>query len=353
MQTIMTSTSDSCSASRSFGRQGGGTLIELIIAIAIGLVIVAGVASLYLSSSQVSRVANQVGAVEDSGQLAMFVMGDAIRMAGFGEIVGSSATSRLGQTQFSGPQIRACSNGTFAAPFATPPDVTCVPSGLAAGPDQLFVSFQSNNVKASPQGALADCLGQVFDILDLTHATTVDRFGGPSAANVPIATSVFGVNAGGQLECTGRYGAGGPATAELFAGVLNFKVFFGFDNVRNGASGTGITDLVPMSRMWLDAAAVNAAGAAAPVMLGTVQASPWDNVVSVLVCVTIVTNQTGLTTAAATTRARCPETAAEVATGLDGGGLPLTVVDNDGFIRRTFSQVLAVRANTGLFAAFN
>ena len=350
----MISTNDSSSAIRSFGRQGGRTLIELIISIAIGLVIVAGVASLYLSSSQVSRVANEVGAVEDSGQLAMFVMGDAIRMAGFGEIVGSSATSRLGQTQFGGPQIRACSNGTFAAPFATPPDVTCVPSGLAAGPDQLFVSYQSNNVKASAQGALGDCLGQVFSGVDVTHATTVDRFGGPSTANVPIATSVFGVNAGGQLECTGKYGVGGPATAELFAGVQNFKVFFGFDNVRNGQAGAGLVDLVPMSRMWLDAAAVNAAGPGGPVMLGTVQASPWDNVVSVLICVTIVTNQTGLTTAAATTRARCPESATEVATGVeDGTGLPLTVVDNDGFIRRTFSQVLAVRANAGAFAAFN
>lgn len=350
MPTIMNSTNDASSALPGFGRQGGRTLIELIIAIAIGLVIVAGVASLYLSSSQVARVANQVGAAEDSGQLAMFLIGDAIRMAGFGEIVGSSATSRLGQTQFGGPQLRACSNGTIADPWATPPDLTCVPSGQAAGPDELLVSFQSNNVKASPQGALADCLGQAFDPLNPAHSTSVDRFGGPSNVNVPIATSVFSINATGEFSCRGKYGL---ATQALLGNAANFKVFFGFDNVRNGAAGAGVVDLVPMSRMWLDAAAVNAAGGGGPVMLGTVQASPWDNVVSVFVCVTIVTNQTGLTTAAATTRARCPETAAEVATGLDGGGLPLTVVDNDGFIRRTFSQVLAVRANTGLFAAFN
>ena len=350
MPIIMISTNDSSSTFPNFSRQGGRTLIELIIAIAIGLVIVAGVASLYLSSSQVSRVANQVGAVEDGGQLAMFVMGDAIRMAGFGEIVGSSATSRLGQTQFGGPQLRACSNGSFTDPWATPPDVTCVPSGLPAGPDELLVSYQSNNIKASPQGPLADCLGQTFDSLNPAHSTTVDRFGGPSNANVPIATSVFSINGNGEFSCRGKYG---PATQALIGNAANFKVFFGFDNVRNGAAGAGQVDLVPMARMWLDAAAVNAAGPGGPVMLGTVQASPWDNVVSVFVCVTIVTNQTGLTTTAATTRARCPETAAEVATGLDGGGNPLTVVDTDGFIRRTFSQVLAVRANAGAFAAFN
>ena len=165
---IMISKNDSSSEFRRLGlrSQGGRTLIELLISIAIGLVIVAGVASLYLSSSQVSRVANQVGAVEDSGQLAMFVLGDAIRMAGFGEIVGSSATSPLGQTQFAGPQLRACANGTFTNPWANPPDLTCVPSGLPAGPDQLWVSFQSDNVKASAQGALGDCLGQTFNAVE-------------------------------------------------------------------------------------------------------------------------------------------------------------------------------------------
>ena len=132
-------------------------------------------------------------------------------------------------------------------------------------------------------------------------------------------------------------------------------MFFGFDNARNAAGATGVVDLVPMARQWVTAATVNASGLGNPVILGSPQASPWDNVISVFVCITIVTDpgQGGLTTAAATTRARCPETAAEVATGLDGGGNPLVVVDNDGRIRRTFSQVFAVRANAGLFAAFN
>ena len=162
--------------------------------------------------------------------------------------------------------------------------------------------------------------------------------------------SVFGINGNGEFSCRGKYG---PATHALLSNAANFKVFFGFDNVRNGATGTTVVDFVPMARMWTDAATVNASGGGGPVIIGSEQAGPWDNVVSVFVCITVVTNQTGLTTTAATTRARCPETPAEVATGLDGGGQPLTVTDNDGFIRRTFSQVLTVRANAGAFAAFN
>lgn len=325
--------------------QAGRTLLELIIAIAIGLVIVAGVASLYLSSSQVSRVANQIGATEDGGQLALFMVGDAIRMAGFGEIVGSSATSVMGQTQFDGRQIAACTNGTFTAPWANPPDLTCVPSGNATGPDQLWVAFQADNVKASPQSALSDCLGQDFDPLNAAHRTTIQRFGGPSISDVPVVQNVFGINAGGQFACRGRFGG---ATQALVGNTENFKVFFGFDNVRYAAGANGPVDLVPMARQWLDAAAINALPAMAPAIVGSPQATPWDYVVAVFACVTVVTNERGLTAQAATTRTRCPNTAAEV-----DAGVPLTVVDNDGFIRRTFTQVFAVRANAGKFAAFN
>ncbi len=49
--------------------QAGRTLIELVIAMAIGLVIVIGVSSLYLSSSGISRTANQISTAEQAGQL--------------------------------------------------------------------------------------------------------------------------------------------------------------------------------------------------------------------------------------------------------------------------------------------
>ncbi len=56
--------------------QQGRTLIELIIAMTIGLVIVIGVSSLYISSSGISRTANQVSTTEQAGQLAMLLIGE-------------------------------------------------------------------------------------------------------------------------------------------------------------------------------------------------------------------------------------------------------------------------------------
>ena len=69
--------------------QAGRTLIELLIAMAIGLVIVIGVSALYLSSSGISRTANQISTAEQAGQLALLLIGDSMKRAAYGEIIGS------------------------------------------------------------------------------------------------------------------------------------------------------------------------------------------------------------------------------------------------------------------------
>ncbi len=46
--------------------QTGRTLIELLIAMTIGLVIVIGVSALYLSSSGLSRTSNEISTVEQA-----------------------------------------------------------------------------------------------------------------------------------------------------------------------------------------------------------------------------------------------------------------------------------------------
>ena len=61
--------------------QTGRTLIELVIAMAIGLIIVIGVSSLYLSSSGISRTANQLSTTEQAGQLALLIIGDSLKRA--------------------------------------------------------------------------------------------------------------------------------------------------------------------------------------------------------------------------------------------------------------------------------
>ena len=77
--------------------QAGRTLIELLIAMTIGLVIVIGVSALYLSSSGLSRTANEISTVEQAAQLALLIIGDSLKMAAYGEIIGSDFAGQ-GQT---------------------------------------------------------------------------------------------------------------------------------------------------------------------------------------------------------------------------------------------------------------
>ena len=113
--------------------QVGRTLIELVIAMTIGLVIVIGVSSLYLSSSGLSRTSNQISTAEQGGQLALLLIGDSMKRAAYGEIIGSDYASQ-GQTLMDGVHLAGCTGTTFTDPFPayvappapqTPPDLNC------------------------------------------------------------------------------------------------------------------------------------------------------------------------------------------------------------------------------------
>ena len=134
--------------------QQGRTLIELIIAMTIGLVIVIGVSSLYISSSGISRTANQVSTTEQAGQLAMLLIGESLKLSAYGEILGSDYAAQ-GPRLMDGPHLRGCTGSTFADAFPayvappTPlpaPDFSC--TGDSAG-DALYIRYQSRPVVAA------------------------------------------------------------------------------------------------------------------------------------------------------------------------------------------------------------
>ena len=79
---------------------------------AIGMVIVIGVSALYLSSTGLSRTANQVSTTEQTGQLAMLMIGEMLKVAGYGEIVGSDFVAD-GQTLMDGAHLRGCTGATL------------------------------------------------------------------------------------------------------------------------------------------------------------------------------------------------------------------------------------------------
>jgi type IV pilus assembly protein PilW len=69
--------------SMSYLKQKGLTLIELMIAIVIGLLIVAAVASLYISSAANFRYDDHYSRLQENGRFAIQILGDDIKMADF------------------------------------------------------------------------------------------------------------------------------------------------------------------------------------------------------------------------------------------------------------------------------
>jgi len=319
-----------CQADRSLrtasSRHSGRTLIELLIAMVLSLMIVAAVGTLYSVSSNSSRTAQQVGGAEERGRLAMYFLSEPIALAGFGNINSGSVTvSRFAAVPLQGPHLRACRNGRFQDPMNG--DFTCVASPLPG--DQLFVAFQAESLNGlAPQGAMTDCLGQ----------------GAVNINGVETIRNLYSIEqtAGGALELSCLGNPNSPRQG-LIRDVENFKVYLAFDSFGHALSVGGSynstvrpsTLLRPDQVDLLPGAADDAAS----------QGNPWNHVVAVYVCVQLRTSEMGTSADAASRFRPCPVDENEAVTGT------AEVAANDGFARRTLTEVYTIRARAQAGAA--
>jgi len=320
-------------AARTEMRQHGRTLVELVIAIAIGLVLMAGVGALYLSSRGVSRVAQQSGSAEDTARVVMAAIGEAIKAAGYGEIVGSDHSAQ-GQTLFEGPAVRGCTGSRFADAFsAHVPDYTCI--GSAPG-DQVLLRLQGRyalvpmDVAQLASSALPDCLGASNAMQDAPVRASTARAG--AGIQRRIVQSAFALDpAGAALRCHGNGNPGSPAP--IANDVVEFRAFYRFDDAGFAMAAVNQTNYAPLGGTVRDAAWIAAAAAASP-------ADPWRHVVAVVLCITVATRERGTASPGADSAAtRCPRTTAEAA-----AGTTLTEPVSDGRMRRTFIETFTVRS---------
>lgn len=320
-------------APRIVARHAGRTLIELIIAMAIGMVILIGVGALYLSSSGVSRTANQAGSAEDTGRVVMAMIGEGIKAGGYGEIVGSSPILR-GQTLFDGPVVIGCSGSRFADAFnAATPDFTC--TGAAPG-DQVLFRFQGRyavvpmDATTLANTALPDCLGASNANQDAVLNAATARPGVGTTRR--MVQSAFSLDPGGTvLRCEGNGNPGVPTP--IVNDVVDFRVFYRFDDGGYNLASTNAINYTPSGGSIRSATWINGLAAGSP-------SDPWLNVVGVIVCVTVATREQGTSLQTTTAAApRCPRTEAEAA-----AGTALTEASADGRVRRTFIETFTVRS---------
>ncbi|MEX3948197.1 PilW family protein [Paraburkholderia sp. EG287B] len=130
-------------------QQAGHTLLELTIAVALGLVVTLGALSAYRTQRQAYAQANDAAHIHEAGMNALMLIGEQIQMAGF---VAADARSPL-----AGPAIFGCAAGR-----PVDADVALVCKPLPSRSDGLAVRYQGDSVSTWPtvNGQVTDCLGQ-------------------------------------------------------------------------------------------------------------------------------------------------------------------------------------------------
>ncbi len=314
--------------------QQGRTLIELMVVVAISLIITLAVALIFLSVNRTSRYSGELSNVEDTGRVAMFFMGNAIRQAGYAEIVGSERTiaelganTRANTLLADNLHLAGCNGSIFATDQVGVNAPVC--SG-ASGFDALMVSYQGNNIIGPNQTNVTDCLGNNPVARDLPNG----HVGQNVTLNRPMVQNFYFVE-NNNLMCR----AGTAAAQTLIPNVQQFRVYFGFDQTRFDAPSpmrvapSGNEELVPSAaQTYVDAAFLND-----PARDRT---RAWDHVVSVYICL-VVRSAPGLSPAAGVAAAQyrgCPDNAAGV-----NADLP-AVNNDDGGVYRTYTQIFTVRS---------
>lgn len=127
----------------------GHTLLEFVIAMALGLVVTAGAVSLYTAQRRAFEYASNAMRIRDAGLTALTLIGQQMQMAGF-------APADL--ARYDGPPaLFGCSGGR---PTGADDSLAC--TKLSSGSDGVALRYVGDSVSTWPStgGQVTDCLGQ-------------------------------------------------------------------------------------------------------------------------------------------------------------------------------------------------
>ena len=209
--------------------QRGFTLLEIMIAMTIGLFISGALVTLVQSNMRVFLNQNQLEQMQDAQRMAMTLMADVIQSAGY----------------FPDPTTNTATGTLLAAgAFANSQAIASAPAVPILG-DTILVRYMT-----APQDGILNCSG-------LQNQNPV---GGANILYTNQFSIVNNASGVGQLTCNLTVGATvTPYT--LVSGVTNLTVFYGV-KTNIGAAGNNVDTYIPASLMT---------------------AANWQSVISVLI----------------------------------------------------------------------
>jgi type IV pilus assembly protein PilW len=199
----------------------GHTLLEFTIAVALGLIVIAGAIAAYRSQRQAFAYAIDAARIHEAGVNALTLIGEQIQMAGF--------TSADDAAALAGPPVFGCAAGRPTGAVAS---LTC--EALSNRSDGIAVRYLADGESTwlAANGQATDCLGQAIgasagEVLNRFHAKASSSTGEPEL----------------YCEGTGKIGTAQP----LVEGVERLRVRYWT------AGATQATDAATLSRERWDA----------------------------------------------------------------------------------------------------
>lgn len=197
-------------------RQKGFSLIELMIAMVIGLVVIGAVIASYLGTGVSGRHGRALSQITEDASIALSVLRSGINMVGYGAPTGIDVNGRFTKN-YTQSGLFGC-DSDFADPSFAIDALTCNGAG---GIDSIAVAYEADEHNSVVNGANVplDCLGNALDM-----------GGNPYYLNY----SRYYVN-NNQLFCRGP-GSGTPAA--LVDNVVDLQIRYGVSNRVEGSPDT-------------------------------------------------------------------------------------------------------------------
>jgi len=294
------------------GQESGFSLVELLVAMAIGLVLLGAILSMYVGSNLAARQSNTVSRMGEDASIALETLARHIRMAGYSQPILMAARNtatvdgqlvRIVDSNLSGAGLKGCDGG-FISTSSAWDALTC--TNASAEPDDIAVRYEGDslNTEATSGKSASDCLSQ--GVMNNTLSAV------NSSVQFALVESRFFINSNKELSCAGNGNASYTAQP-LVSGVEFMRVRYGI------ASDSTDNQVV----QFATAAQVNA--------LSGNSDQNWGRVVAVRICIQMLS-------------ASQDQGKAVQYINCDG----VLTKPPDKFLHRTFSTTVSLRNRAGI-----
>jgi len=183
-------------------RCDGFSLVELMVALVIGLILLGGVMQVFIGNRNSHRFQQALSELQDNARFGLEYLVRTARLAGYqGDSPGQWVLGPLTPSN-GGPAITGIDNDVIAG------------NGILDGSDSVTVAFGG-----SADGFIKDCAGA-------------------AVAAGAVASSTFAVSETGELQCSTD---GGTTWSTLVGGVQDMQIQYGLDTDGNQTANSYVT----------------------------------------------------------------------------------------------------------------